>query len=78
MNDSELGTPLAQRTVSTPNGPVSISIGRPRPSSTNTRLVVCRYQIEGRAGAHAAGIDAISALLSAVHSVGAILDLPSD
>ncbi|WP_146251107.1 DUF6968 family protein [Nocardia tenerifensis] len=78
MNAREFGPPLGTRTVATASGSVDVTIGRPRQDSARPRIYLCPYRIGDRADAYAEGIDQVHALMSAIHSVSAILKIPRD
>ncbi|MGV9674579.1 DUF6968 family protein [Nocardia sp. NPDC003482] len=78
MNAREFGPPLGTRTVTTPSGPVDVTLGRPRADPERPPIHLCPYRIGDRADAYAEGIDDVHALMSAIHSVSAILGIPRD
>ncbi|WP_373291532.1 DUF6968 family protein [Nocardia camponoti] len=59
-------------------GPGDVAIGRPREDAARPRMYLCPYRIGDRADAYVEGIDEVQALMSAIHSVGAVLGIPCD
>ncbi|MEV0332732.1 hypothetical protein [Nocardia sp. NPDC050717] len=77
-NAREFGPPLGARAVETAHGPVVVVLGRPRRDPNRTHTCLCPFRIADRTEAFGHGFDDVRAVLSAIRSVSAILDVPRD
>ncbi|MFJ2668319.1 hypothetical protein ACIO14_28650 [Nocardia fluminea] len=74
----EFGPPLGAKAVHTAEGPVVITLGRPRQDPDRPHTFLCPFRIDDRTEAFGQGIDEVRAVISAVRGVGSILGIPLD
>ncbi|WP_132369878.1 hypothetical protein [Nocardia alba] len=74
----EFGPPLGAKAVQTTEGPVVITLGRPRQDPERPHTYLCPFRIDDRTEAFGQGIDEVRAVISAVRGVGSILGIPLD
>lgn len=69
---------LAERTIEHHGQRHRVTVGRPFPSPTDSRVVLCPIQIDDRPLAMAGGREGIHALLTAIRMTACWFDLPPD
>lgn len=74
----EFGPHLAARAVHTAEGPVVITLGRPRQDPDRPHTYLCPFRIDDRTEAFGQGMNEVHAVMSAIRGVGAILGIPLD